>query len=24
MVGFDQLIHYACLFGSLFFVGVTG
>jgi hypothetical protein len=23
MVGFDQLIHYACLFGSLFFIGVV-
>jgi len=22
MVGFDQLIHYTCLFGSLFYLGV--
>jgi len=22
MVGFDQLIHYACLFGSLFYLGI--
>jgi hypothetical protein len=23
MVGFDQLIHYTCLFGSLFYLGVV-